>query len=119
MKGRISGETLVELMVAMAITGIILTTASMSFVNAAGGKNSNLVAIAFERSNSMLSEAKSTNRFINEDAEFDNMVLKMEVSKYGHSGLIYQIKISSFTKEGRPLVELQELIKLNTVAQWE
>lgn len=106
--------TLIEVLVSMIIILVISSLATLAFVNLSGmGKNKKkLEAIIY--TGNILNEAKKEYNFLDEEFNFPGMIIKKTTEEYPNSKSLKILKISAFTLENKPIIEREEIIRVQT-----
>ncbi|OFX36393.1 MAG: hypothetical protein A2X08_14905 [Bacteroidetes bacterium GWA2_32_17] len=98
----------------MIIILVISSLASLAFVNLSGmGKNrKKLEAIIY--TGNILNEAKKDLNYLDEEFNFPGMLIKKTTEEYPNSKSLKILKITAFTLENKPIIEREEIIRVQT-----
>ncbi|MBI5542194.1 MAG: type II secretion system protein [Bacteroidia bacterium] len=106
--------TLIEVLVSMIIILVMSSLATLAFVNLSGmGKNrKKLEAIIY--TGNILNEAKKEYNYLDEEFNFPGMIIKKTTEEYPNTKSLKILKISAFTLDNKPIIEREEIIRVQT-----
>jgi type II secretory pathway pseudopilin PulG len=108
---KLKGSTLIEVMVAMVIVIIIFGLAMMTFINIAKFSNNALKTEAYFNLQKVITETYVNKQFLDEDYEFENMVIRKSITPYPDCKDLRIILFSAYTAENKLIIEKKQVVK--------
>ncbi len=109
---KLKASTIIETIVAMTI--IMISFGVVVALIIGNSRNSSRLRLnAYLLCEDIKSETKMLNTYINEDFEYENLVIYKSVLGYNESKDIKELQIEAYTKDNKLLYQSKELVNVN------